>query len=147
MNDQDLIRLEEAHQAYLEIYREYEDDIIAAAESLRNQLRDNYIDFYKDYVHNYKYRWILRTDWIVINDEDEEITVEFWERGRSGDQDEILHTIPIKTIIIDEERQTFINKWNTEIGKMVEDNKAKKEQDKQAQIRRLEQQLANLKGE
>lgn len=154
MNEQDLSKLLEAQAAYQELFNEHESAMTAAAKDLQKKLQDAFYELYPEEKgqtyskrYNHGYRWIFATDWIEINDEDGSLQAECWERGRCGDSDNILHTIPITLALLTEEgRQAMADKWKATEQSTADAEKKKAEASRIAKIKQLETELQKLKS-
>ena len=151
MNKNDYAALMEAYKMYDELMNKHVTELGKIADDLKEKLKEAYFKIYPKepkfsgsrYGDN---AWMHYSDYVNIELDNNQIEARFWaENGQ--DRDDELHTIIITSDMLTiEGRKNYVDSWtDLELVKISEQNQ-KKEQDRTKEIKKLEEQLAKLRG-
>ena len=149
MNVNDCRDLLNIYNAYHELKSKFDDEISSIADNLKKQISIVYYELFAGDTDS-KYRWLYTdtftyvTDGIVIDDVG--IYIQFIEKGRWGNSDEILHYIRFEErMCSDEGIAEIVEEHKQEILKYKLHRDSKIKYSRQAQINILEEKLKKLK--
>lgn len=148
MNNSDFDLLISSYNQYRQLLEKHSNEIEQAARRYIHKIREAH-DSIPASIHKYS-RWIFNTNYFIIGVDDEfnKISVECWERGIWGAEDEMLHQLSIDLKFLNEDYQDMlVEAWKNGQLELIDSENKRKFQENQKEIAFLENKLKQLKGE
>lgn len=147
MTPNDLAQMQQAYNAYIELYEEHKDIMIKRSMQILREIRAKYDTLFEAPQYHGQHRWLFFTDWVNIEQADGEFIAEFWERGRCGDNDDLGHVISADYLVDSDKMKEYVEQWTASVTNDLNKTAAQAELKRLQQIEELERQLAKLKFE